>query len=217
MALAIAVLLIGAAAFVAFGDRVTNLGRKTTDSSAEHSVYQRASFVYVSMRMFQRRPGLRLRLRPILRHENALPRRPEPTNRAGIAPPARPPQHPTEHPNRNRHRGVRTVYQPVGRMGVGCVAAGASAGVASWQRAQGLFALATIITYLSSALFHDLTLSATDHWLLFLTAGVTVGLMAGKLRGSLSVDRNFRPSRRLAEHRLQRLANSNWRLSRRMT
>jgi hypothetical protein len=48
----------------------------------------------------------------------------------------------------------------------------------TWQRSQGLLALATVIAYVSSALFHDLTLSPTDHWPLFLMAGVTVGLLA---------------------------------------
>jgi O-antigen ligase len=46
-----------------------------------------------------------------------------------------------------------------------------------WERQQGLFALATMLTYLASALFHDLTLSPTEHWLLFFSAGITVGLL----------------------------------------
>ena len=48
----------------------------------------------------------------------------------------------------------------------------------SWQRAHGLFALATLIAYTASALFHDLTLSATEHWVLFITAGISVALLA---------------------------------------
>jgi O-antigen ligase len=47
-----------------------------------------------------------------------------------------------------------------------------------WQRAHGLFALATTLTYLASALFHDLTLSPTEHWLLFFSAGASVALIS---------------------------------------
>src|SRR5690606_7050779 len=56
VALAIGVVMAGAIGVLALGDRVTNLGRKDTDGSAEHSVYQRASFVFVSMRMFRDAP-----------------------------------------------------------------------------------------------------------------------------------------------------------------
>jgi O-antigen ligase len=48
----------------------------------------------------------------------------------------------------------------------------------TWERAQGLFQLAVLINYMSSALFHDLTLLPTEHWPLFLTAGVSATLLA---------------------------------------
>ena len=48
----------------------------------------------------------------------------------------------------------------------------------TWERSHGLFQLAVLINYLSSALFHDLTLLPTEHWPLFLTAGVSAALLA---------------------------------------
>src|SRR3972149_6602942 len=41
----------------------------------------------------------------------------------------------------------------------------------AWVRSQGLLMLAVIITYLSSAVFHDLTLLPSQEWILFLAAG----------------------------------------------
>lgn len=45
-----------------------------------------------------------------------------------------------------------------------------------WQRSQGLLMLAVLTTYLSSALFHDLTLLPSQQWILFLAAGLTMNL-----------------------------------------
>jgi hypothetical protein len=47
-----------------------------------------------------------------------------------------------------------------------------------WERSQGLFQLAIVLNYVSSALFHDLTLLPTEHWPLFLSAGVSSALLA---------------------------------------
>jgi O-antigen ligase len=48
--------------------------------------------------------------------------------------------------------------------------------VPAWARGQGVLMLATIATYLSSAVFHDLTLLPQQHWLLFVVAGLTMNL-----------------------------------------
>ena len=53
---AMGVAMCGAVGIGLLGGRVADLSRKDSDASAEHSVYQRASFVYVSMRMFRDRP-----------------------------------------------------------------------------------------------------------------------------------------------------------------
>ncbi|MGD9637392.1 MAG: O-antigen ligase family protein, partial [Pirellulales bacterium] len=49
-------------------------------------------------------------------------------------------------------------------------------GLPRWQRAQGLLMLAVLVTYLSSALFHDLTLLPSQQWILFLAAGLTMNV-----------------------------------------
>jgi hypothetical protein len=45
-----------------------------------------------------------------------------------------------------------------------------------WQRSQGLLMLAVLVTYLSSAVFHDLTLLPSQEWILFLAAGLTMNV-----------------------------------------
>jgi hypothetical protein len=49
-------------------------------------------------------------------------------------------------------------------------------GVASWVRAQGVLILALIANYLSSAVFHDLTLLPSQELLLFAFAAAAVNL-----------------------------------------
>jgi O-antigen ligase len=46
----------------------------------------------------------------------------------------------------------------------------------AWERSQGLLMLAVLVTYLSSAIFHDLTLLPSQEWILFLVAGLTMNL-----------------------------------------
>jgi N-acetylglucosaminyldiphosphoundecaprenol N-acetyl-beta-D-mannosaminyltransferase len=47
---------------------------------------------------------------------------------------------------------------------------------APWMRAQGILMLALLASYLCSAVFHDLTLVPSQHWLLFAFAGLTVSM-----------------------------------------
>jgi hypothetical protein len=46
----------------------------------------------------------------------------------------------------------------------------------SWARGQGVLMLAAMAAYLSSAVFHDLTLLPQQEWLLFMLAGLTLNL-----------------------------------------
>jgi O-antigen ligase len=55
-------------------------------------------------------------------------------------------------------------------------------GLSRWQRSQGLLMLAVLVTYLSSALFHDLTLLPSQEWILFLAAGLTMNLRLSTAR-----------------------------------
>ncbi len=70
-----------------------------------------------------------------------------------------------------------------------------NAGADPWRRAHGLFAAAVMINYLSSALFHDLTLAANEHWILFFTAGISVGLLAqARVSLALPVPSDIKPT-----------------------
>jgi O-antigen ligase len=178
--LAIGVVLVGAVGVVALGERVTDLGRKDSDGSAEHSVYQRASFVYVSMRMF--------RDAPVFGHgfsrfyDLKMPYLADRSQQLELE----------SLRKLDHHNTFLSVLVETGFVGLTLFvallaawgrAAWRLAGDATrepWQRSHGLFALAVLIAYLSSALFHDLTLLPTEHWVLFLSAGVSVALLAEK-------------------------------------
>jgi O-antigen ligase len=178
--LAIGVVMAGAVGMIAFGDKITDLGRKDSDGSAEHSVYQRASFVYVSTRMFKDAP--------IFGHGFSrfydlkmpyLADRSQSLELESLR-------------KLDHHNTFLSVLVETGLVGfllfTGLLAAWALAAWRlvrdtsreSWERGQGLFALAVLIAYVSSALFHDLTLSATEQWLPFLTGGLSVTLLASR-------------------------------------
>ncbi len=52
--------------------------------------------------------------------------------------------------------------------------------LATWERSQGLLMLAVLVTYLSSAVFHDLSLLPSQQWILFLLAGLTMNVRLRK-------------------------------------
>lgn len=175
---ALGIVMCGVVAVVMLGSAVTDLNRKDTDASAEHSVYQRASFVYVSMRMFRDAPTFGCGLGRF--YDLKLPYL---VDRS---------QHLELESLRalDHHNTVLGILVETGFVGCSLYVALLGAWVRAswklardatrpdWQRGQGLFGLATMITYLASALFHDLTLSPTEHWLLFISAGLSVGLLA---------------------------------------
>ena len=160
------------------GGRVTDLSRKDTDASAEHSVYQRASFVYVSMRMFRDRPVFGCGVGRF--YDMKMPYLADRSQQLELE----------SLRKLDHHNTLLGVLVETGFVGFtlfaacwrrGCARRGrwrATRGREPWQRTHGLFALATMLTYLASALFHDLTLSPTEHWLLFFAAGMSVGLLA---------------------------------------
>jgi N-acetylglucosaminyldiphosphoundecaprenol N-acetyl-beta-D-mannosaminyltransferase len=153
------------------------MSRKDSDESAEHSVYQRASFVYVSMRMFRDAPIFGCGFGRF--YDLKLPYladRSQPFELESLR-------------TLDHHNTFLSILTETGLIGlalfVGLLIAWARAAwqlycraPEPWQRAQGLFALAAIIVYIASALFHDLTLTTHEHWLLFFSAGVSVALIA---------------------------------------
>jgi O-antigen ligase len=176
--LAIGVVMIGAFGVAVLGERITDLGRKDGDGSAEHSVYQRASFVYVSMRMFRDAPVFGQGFSRF--YDKKMPYLADRSQQLELE----------SLRKLDHHNTFLSVLVETGFVGFALfmsllVAWGRAAwrltGTSvpgSWPHGQGLFALATLIAYASSALFHDLTLSATEHWLPFLVSGMSIALLA---------------------------------------
>ncbi|HMO86022.1 MAG TPA: O-antigen ligase family protein [Lacipirellulaceae bacterium] len=160
------------------GANLADLKRKDADASAEHSVYQRASFVYVSMRMFRDAPVLGCGLGRF--YDCKIPYLADRSQHLELE----------SLRSLDHHNTLLSVLVETGLVGfvlfVGLLAAWTVAAwrlafdVArpAWQRRQGLFALATMLTYLSSAVFHGLTPSPTEHWLLFFAAGAALAVRA---------------------------------------
>jgi O-antigen ligase len=183
---ALGMVMCGAVGVAALGHSITDLNRKDTDDSAEHSVYQRASFVYVSMRMFRDAPVFGCGLGRF--YDMKIPYLADRSQQLELE----------SLRKLDHHNTLLSVLVETGFVGFLLFAAllaswvraawrlAADAARPSWQRTQGLFALATIFTYLASALFHDLTLSPTEHWLLFFTAGMTVGVLADSRQPALA-------------------------------
>ena len=170
--------LAGLVGAIAFGDKVVNMTRDDTDGSAEHSVYQRASFFHVSMNMFRDAPVVGCGFGRF--YDCKLPYLSDRTQQIELE----------SIRNLDHHNTFLGLLTETGIIGftlfVALFVAWARAAwqlvrntqAESWIRAQGLFSLATMIAYLASALFHDLTLSPSEQWLLYLTTGVTVGLQS---------------------------------------
>jgi O-antigen ligase len=201
--LAIGALTAGVVGLAVFGERITNLARKDSDASAEHSVYQRASFVYVSMRMFYDAPVFGCGFgRFYDLKEPYLADRSQQLELESLR-------------TLDHHNTFLSVLTETGLIGFGLY--GALLGgwavaswrlvrhepAGSWRQSQGLLGIAALITYAASALFHDLTLSPTDHWLLFLMAGVSVGLVAQQRAAAVNA-----ASPVIVQPRIKRLAGT---------
>jgi O-antigen ligase len=187
----VGVLVVGVIGAAVFAERITNLARKDSDASAEHSVYQRASFAYVSMRMFADAPVFGCGFgRFYDLKQPYLADRSQQLELESLR-------------LLDHHNTFLSVLTETGLVGfllftallLGWTRAAwrlvRDSASGSWQQSQGLLALATVIAYVASAMFHDLTLSPTDHWQLFLMAGVTVGLTAQQRAASATTQRSL--------------------------
>lgn len=184
--LATGMLLAGSVGVIIVGDKVVNMQRDDNDGSAEHSVYQRASFFHVSMNMFRDKPLLGCGFGRF--YDCKMPYLADRTQQIELE----------SIRKLDHHNSFLSLLTETGIVGltlfVGMLASWVRAAwllarntsAESWMRAQGLFSLAALIAYLASAVFHDLTLSPSEQWLLYLTTGVTVGLQSLVLAKSSS-------------------------------
>ena len=176
--LLVGMLLVGMVGAMTVGGEILNLGRKDTDASPSHSVYQRASFLYVSMQMFQDHPLVGCGFGRF--YDCKMPYLSDRSQQIEIE----------SIRNLEHHNTFLSLLVETGLVGftlfVGLLIAWTRAAwqlvrnrsAESWMRAQGLFTLAVLITYVANAMFHDLILSPSEQWLLCLTTGVTIGLQA---------------------------------------
>lgn len=171
-------LLAGVFGALVVGDKVVNMTRDDSDGSAGHSVYQRASFFLVSMNMFRDAPVVGCGFGRF--YDSKMPYLADRTQQIELE----------SIRKLDHHNTFLSLLTETGIIGFTLFLAMLTAwGRAAWQlvrdseleswiRAHGLFTLATMIAYLASAVFHDLTLSPSEQWLLYLTTGVTVGLQS---------------------------------------
>lgn len=177
-ALLATMLLTAIVGVVAVGDKLVDMNREDSNGSAGHSVYQRASFFLVSMNMFRDAPVVGCGFGRF--YDCKMPYLADRSQQIELE----------SIRQLDHHNTFLSLLVETGIIGFTLFAALLIAwtraawhlvrdsDAESWTRAQGLFTLATIIAYLASAVFHDLTLSPSEQWLLYLTTGVTVGLQS---------------------------------------
>ena len=182
-------LLVGTLGAAIVGDKLINMSRQDANGSAAHSVYQRASFFHVSMNMFRDKPLFGCGFGRF--YDCKLPYLADRSQQLELE----------SIRQLDHHNSFLSLLTETGIIGFTLFAALLLAWIRtawqlfrdkqaeSWLRAHGLFSLAVLLAYLSSAVFHDLTLSPSEQWLLYLTTGVTVGLHSSLRRGSVAKTR----------------------------
>jgi O-antigen ligase len=163
---------------------VVDLKREGTASESEHSVDQRKSFAYVSWQMFQDHPLFGVGFGRF--YDRKLPYLSDRSQDFELES-LRPLHH---------HNTLLSLLTETGLVGLSAFLAllvawarsgwwlVRSAKLPVWERSQGLLMLAVLVTYLSSAVFHDLTLLPSQQWILFLVAGLTTNLQLRAAPGS---------------------------------
>jgi O-antigen ligase len=177
--------LFGGVFVTATWSNVVDLEREGSGQESHHSIDQRKSFTYVSWQMFKDNPVFGVGFGRF--YDRKLPYLSDRSQ--GFELDSLRPLH--------HHNTLLSVLTETGLVGLAAFIAllvawvrmawslAKDANVPSWARGQGVLMLAAMATYLSSAVFHDLTLLPQQHWLLFMLAGLTL---------------NLRLSRKLAAH-----------------
>ena len=162
--------------FVSSWGNLIDIKREGSAGDAEHSVDQRESFAYVSWQMFCDHPILGVGFGRF--YDQKLPYlsdRRQTVELESIR-------------KLHHHNTLLSVLTETGMVGLAAFVAflvaivrtgwllATNAGVPSWVRAQGVLMLALIANYLSSAVFHDLTLLPSQELLLLAFAGMSVNL-----------------------------------------
>lgn len=155
---------------------VIGLKREGTAEESGHSVDQRTSFAYISWNMFKDHPVFGVGFGRF--YDQKLPYlsdRSQPFELDSIR-------------QLHHHNTLLSFLTETGMIGLSAFLALLAAwarvawsllldtSLARWQRSQGLLMLAVLLTYLSSAMFHDLTLLPSQQWILFLMAGLTMNV-----------------------------------------
>lgn len=168
--------LVGLVVVTASWGQLIGLKREGTVEDSEHSVGQRESFTYVSWKMFCDHPVLGVGFGRF--YDQKLPYLSDRSQNFELES-LRPLHH---------HNTLLSVLTETGLVGLAAFVGvfafwircawrlAADAVSSNWMRAQGILMLALIANYLCSAVFHDLTLLASQELLLFIFAAITVNL-----------------------------------------
>ena len=160
------------------GNKIINMGRDDADGDAGHSVYQRASFIYVSLRMFRDDPLFGCGFGRF--YDKKMPYLSDRSQKIELE----------SIRKLDHHNTFLSILTETGIVGFTLFLATLIAWTRSawqlvsdprsprWVRNHGLFALGVMIAYVLNALFHDLTLSPSEQWILCLISGFTVGLQS---------------------------------------
>ncbi len=155
---------------------VVGLEREGSASESGHSVDQRKSFAYVSWQMFQEYPVFGVGFGRF--YDRKLPYLSDRSQEFELE----------SLRGLHHHNTLLSLLTETGMLGLAAFLALLFAWARSawslvrntklpaWERSQGLLMLAVLVTYLSSAVFHDLTLLPSQEWILFLVAGLTMNL-----------------------------------------